>query len=343
MDPQSPSHSQTPEGPRRSLGRFAAARALWYVNPGKMELRTDRIGPPGPGEVRVETRFSGISRGTERLVAHGGVPESEWQHMRAPFQSGTFPFPVKYGYSAAGIVTAGDEGLLGAPVFVLHPHQDLFNVPAAMVVPCGAVPLPRATLAANMETALNAHWDAGSGPADRIAVIGAGTVGLLTAYLAKGLAGADVVISDVDVSRRAIADALGLTFLPATDLTDDRSIVFHTSASAGGLATAMRCAGFEATIIELSWYGNRDVTVPLGGAFHSRRLKLISSQVGHVAPRHRSRINHRQRLEQAMTLLEDDRLDALLGEHIAFDDLPSLGETVWSATRFPLPPLIHYG
>ncbi len=309
----------------------SAARALWYVAPGQIELRDEILRNPAEHEVLVRASFSGVSRGTERLVMAGKVGQAEWQSMRAPLQAGDFPFPVKYGYCATGIVEAGDKKLIGRPVFVLHPHQDRFVAPASMATPIpDGVPLRRATLAANMETALNALWDSGAGPADRIVVVGGGIVGLLVGYLAARLPGAEVTLIDVAEERRELAESLGMRFVcpssapsglpakagstagePEGATKHDADVVFHTSASAAGLATAIDAAGFEATVVELSWYGDGTVAAPLGGTFHSRRLKLISSQVGQVATSRRARWDYGRRLGAALQLLKDDRLDAL--------------------------------
>ncbi|WP_335904813.1 MULTISPECIES: zinc-binding alcohol dehydrogenase [unclassified Bosea (in: a-proteobacteria)] len=272
----------------------------------------------------MRTLWSGISRGTERLVFDGRVPESEYERMRAPLQQGAFPFPVKYGYCAVGIVDAGPAELLGKRVFCLHPHQDRFVVPADRValVP-ESVPMRRAVLAANMETALNAHWDAGSGPADRIVVVGGGVLGLLVAYLAARLPGAEVTLVDLDDSRAEIAASLGCRFALPADCPQDADVVFHASASAAGLATAIGAAGFEARIVELSWYGEGSVAAPLGGAFHARRLQLVSSQVGQVSPSRRARFDYARRANAALALLADARLDALITDEIAFRDAPS--------------------
>nr|HPG88942.1 zinc-binding alcohol dehydrogenase [Hyphomicrobium sp.] len=327
----------------RSQGQTVVARSLWYVKPGIAELRTERLPAPRPGEARVTTQYSAISRGTERLVANGEVPESEWARMRAPLQAGTFPYPVKYGYSATGTVTAGSDALLGKTVFCLHPHQDHFQVAEdlLMLVP-DTIPARRATLAANMETALNAHWDAGTQPCDRILVVGAGVVGLLVAYLAQRIAGADVAITDIDLGRATLAEALGIAFKPADRLSDDRRIVFHTSASGAGLETALNAAAFEGRVVEMSWYGSRAATIRLGGAFHSRRLQIIASQVGHVAPSHRATVNHRQRLQQAMTLLDDARLDVLVGDMIPFSEAPSRLPEIFAAASSRACPILNY-
>jgi threonine dehydrogenase-like Zn-dependent dehydrogenase len=298
-------------------------QALWYVGRGIVELRDETIPQPAENEVLVRALYSAVSRGTERLILSGAVGPSEWERMRAPLQSGAFPFPVKYGYCAAGIVEEGASHLVGRKVFVLHPHQDRFIAPAAMAVPIPEpVPARRATLAANMETALNAIWDSDAGPGDRVVVVGAGVVGLLVGYLAARLPGAAVTIADIAEERTALARRLGLHSCQPADLPSEADIVFHASATAGGLAAAIAAAGFEAAVVELSWYGEGTVAAPLGGAFHSRRLRLISSQVGHVSAGRRPRWNHRRRLETALALLAEPRLDLLLGEEIALAEAP---------------------
>lgn len=231
---------------------------------------------------------------------------------------------MKYGYCAVGMVDAGPAELLGKRVFCLHPHQDRFVVAAGRVavVPEG-IPARRAVLAANMETALNAHWDAGSGPADRIVVVGGGVLGLLTAFIAAKLPGAEVTLVDLDESRAGLAQALGCRFALPPNCPQDADLVFHASASAGGLATAIGAAGFEARIVELSWYGEGNVAAPLGGAFHARRLQLVSSQVGQVSPSRRVRFDYARRANAALALLADARLDALITDEIAFKDAPA--------------------
>jgi voltage-gated potassium channel Kch len=271
----------------------------------------------------VRALLSALSRGTERLVFSGGVPESEYQRMRAPNMGGAFPFPVKYGYAMVGRVEEGPVGLKDRTVFALHPHQSLFNLAADAVVPVpDGVPAGRAALAANMETALNATWDGAADKARDIAVVGAGVLGLLVARLCAK-AGVSVTVVDIERSRAAVAAKLGLAFAAPDAAPMDCDLVIHTSASEVGLATALRLAAFEATVLELSWYGSREIRVPLGGAFHSQRLKLVSSQVGHVAPSHRATWNYRRRLEGALRLLDDPALDALLAPPVVFADLPA--------------------
>lgn len=319
-----------------------SARALWYAAKGVVEIRDEPLPAPGNDQVRVRTRFTGISRGTERLVLNGAVGAEEWHRMRAPLQGGDFPFPVKYGYCATGQVEAGPPDLVGRTVFCLHPHQDHFIAPAAMVQPIPeGVPARRATLAANMETVLNALWDGGAGPADRIVVVGAGVVGLLIGYLAARLPGAEVTIVDVLAERAALAKGLGCRFAKPADVPKDADLAFHTSVTAAGLEAALASLGREGTVVELSWYGNREIPLRLGGAFHSQRLKLVSSQVGQISPGRRPRWDYGRRLAAALRLLADPALDALVSEEIAFERAPTELPALLNSTA-GLAPVIRY-
>jgi NADPH:quinone reductase-like Zn-dependent oxidoreductase len=317
------------------------AKALWYVGDGRAELREEAAEAPGSGEVRVRALYGAISRGTERLVAFGRVPASEYERMRAPLMAGAFPFPVKYGYATVGRVEAGSTA--GQIVFALHPHQDEFTIPATLVVPVpAAVPPARAVLAANMETALNALWDGAPGPADRIAVVGGGIVGLLIARLCARMPGVEVTLVDIAPERAALARALGARFAAPDEAPRDCDLVFHASASAQGLATALGLAGEEATIVELSWYGAGEVAAPLGEAFHSRRLRLVASQVGKVAPSHRARWTHGRRLSAALALLDDPALDVLLAPAIDFGELPARLAGLLASNGDARCPLVRY-
>jgi NADPH:quinone reductase-like Zn-dependent oxidoreductase len=317
-------------------------QALWYVGAGRAELRPENVAPAS-GQVRVRALFGAISRGTERLVFEGRVPPSQFQRMRAPHMAGEFPYPVKYGYATVGRVEEGPPELLDRIVFALHPHQNVFTVAADAVVPVPPqVPPARAVLAANMETALNGVWDGAPGPADRIAVVGGGVVGLLVARLCARMPGTHVTVVDIMESRREIVQGLGADFAAPPAAPPDCDLVFHASGTGEGLATALRIAGEEAAIVELSWYGAGEVAVPLGEAFHSRRLRLIASQVGQVAPSHRSRWSRSARLAAALDLLADPALDALLAPAVRFEDLPArLAEILRSQTDARCP-LIRY-
>jgi len=302
------------------------ARALWIEAPRAAALRNEALRPRGPEDACVVMLWSAISRGTERLVFEGRIPATEIQRMRAPFQAGEFSFPIKYGYCAVGRVEAGPTEWIGKVVFCLHPHQSRFIVPldALRLVP-EATPPHRAALAANMETALNALWDSGAGAGDRIVVVGAGVVGLLVAALAARLPGAEVTVVDTEPSRAKFAEILDARFAPVADFSPDgisADVVFHTSASQEGLALALTCAGLEARVVEMSWYAAGDTPAPFGGVFHANRLQLISSQVGQVAPSRRPRWSYARRLDKALELLSDPRLDALITEEIAFIDAP---------------------
>ncbi len=319
------------------------AQALWYVAPGQAEIREEMLTAPRPGEVRVRALFGALSRGTEALVLAGRVPESEFERMRAPFMGGRFPFPVKYGYATVGQIEEGPEKHLGRTVFALHPHQHHFNIPESAVVTLPqAVPPRRAVLAANMETALNAVWDAAVGPADRVAIVGAGAVGALVAFLCSRLIGVEATLVDINEKRAELAQRLGLHFATTETARNDCDVVFHASGSAAGLGTALSLAGDEATVLELSWYGDAPVTVPLGGAFHSRRLRLISSQVGRIAVSHRSRWTHHRRLAAAVSLLADPCLDALLAPEVGFSDLPRRLPDILDARNGVVCQLISY-
>ena len=315
------------------------ARAFWVAAPGRGEIRGEALGTPAAGDVVVRALYSGISRGTEALVFNGHVPRSEWGRMRAPFQQGEFPAPVKYGYSIVGRVEKGPHALTGRDVFVLHPHQTRFIVPAGdvHVLPDGTPP-PRAVLAANLETALNGVWDARPHVGDRIAVIGAGTVGCLAAWLVSRIPGCDVELVDINPSRTSVAGAMGVRFAEPASAARDADLVIHASGAPAGLALALEIAGVEARIVELSWFGDQDVPLPLGGAFHTRRLTILSSQVGRVAPSQRSRWDTRRRMQLALTLLRDPVLDALITSESAFETLPDVMATL---ARSPGDALCH--
>lgn len=303
----------------------SSATAFWTLAPGHGALREAPLPPPDHGEVAIRTLFSGISRGTESLVFEGGVPQSEWQRMRAPFQEGDFAGPVKYGYVSVGVVEAGEPSLLGREVFCLFPHQDRYVVPIEAVTPLPTgLPAARAVLAANMETAINGVWDAAPGVGDRITVIGAGVVGTLVAWLCVAIPGTRVCLVDVSPGRAELADALGLDFCLADQAPADNDLVVHASGSPEGLRLSLTLAGDEARVVEMSWFGDRDVSLPLGEAFHSRRLRLVASQVGRLPPERTPRWDVRRRLELALDLLREPSLDVLISGESDFEELPAL-------------------
>lgn len=308
------------------------ARAYWTAAPGRGEIRAETLPPLGAGDVLVRALFSGISRGTEALVFQGSIPESEYDRMRAPFQSGSFPGPVKYGYACVGEVEQGPAEWRGRRVFVLYPHQTRFVVPASSLHALPSdLPAERAVLAANMETAINGLWDAAPRIGDRVSVIGAGAVGCLVAWLAGQIGGCEVELVDTNMARGAIARHLGVRFALPEHAREEADVVIHASGSPAGLARALAVAGFEATVTEMSWYGAQTVPVPLGEAFHSRRLRLMSSQVGHVASAQRARWDRARRMGLALSLLRNPLLDAVITGESPFDALPEVMPTLASS------------
>ena len=319
------------------------ARAFWIAAPGRGEIRAAPLRSPGPGEVLVRALKSGISRGTESLVFRGLVPVSQRAAMRCPFQDGEFPGPVKYGYASVGRVESGPAELQGQRVFCLHPHQDRYVVPVdAVTLLPDAVSDARGVLAANMETAVNGLWDATPRLGDRVAVVGAGVVGCLVAALAARIPGVRVELVDPDPRRAAIAARLGCAYATPAQAAGDMDLVIHASGNPDGLATALGLAGFEATVLEMSWYGDRMVPTPLGEAFHSRRLTVRSSQVGAVATAQRARWSHRRRLSLALDLLADPVFDVLLSGESPFENLPATLARLASAPDGALCHVVNY-
>jgi len=318
--------------------------AFWVVAPGHGELRREAVPARTGREASVRALYSGVSRGTEALVFNGCVPESEYRRMRSPFQAGDFPGPVKYGYASVGRVVDGPDTLAGKLVFCLYPHQQRYVVPTEALYPLPeSVPASRAVLAANLETALNAVWDSGASPGDRVAVVGGGSVGCLAAWVLGRMPGCDVELIDPNRKRAAIAEAFGIAFAQPARATPDADVVLHMSGSPEGLSLALRLAAFEATVCECSWYGTRSVSLPLGEAFHSRRLILKSSQVGSVAASHRARWTLRRRMELALALLTDPALDLLINSESALEELPQVMQRLARAPGDTIMHRVSYG
>ncbi|QGV77138.1 zinc-dependent alcohol dehydrogenase [Streptomyces ficellus] len=301
------------------------ARAFWLRSPGHGEIRDVDLPEPAAGDVVVRTLFSGVSRGTEGLVFRGGVPESQHRAMRAPYQDGDFPGPVKYGYLNVGLVEEGPDQLAGRTVFCLYPHQSRYVVPAGAVTPVpDSVPAARAVLAGTVETAVNALWDAAPLVGDRIAVVGAGMIGCSVAALLARFPGVRVQLVDADPARASVATALGVGFALPGDALDGCDLVVHASATEAGLERSLELLAPEGTVLELSWYGDRRVSLPLGEAFHSGRLVVRGSQVGRVSEARRSRRTFADRLALSLDLLADPVFDALVTGECAFGELPSV-------------------
>jgi threonine dehydrogenase-like Zn-dependent dehydrogenase len=315
------------------------ARAFWLRSPGHGEIRDTVLPEPAGDEVLVRALASGVSRGTETLVFRGGVPENQYAAMRAPFQEGDFPGPVKYGYLSVGLVEQGPGELLGRTVFCLHPHQTRYVVPAsAVTVVPDTVPAGRAVLAGTVETAVNALWDARPLVGDRIAVVGGGMIGCSVAALLARFPGVRVQLVDADPGRADIARALGIGFAPPADALGECDLVVHASATEQGLARSLELLAAEGTVVELSWYGDRRISLPLGEAFHSRRLTVRSSQVGTVSPSGRPGRTYADRLALALDLLADPAFDALVTGESRFDELPEIMPRLASGE---LPALCH--
>jgi threonine dehydrogenase-like Zn-dependent dehydrogenase len=313
-----------------------ADRALWFISPGRAEVREVELPDPGPGDVVVRTLCSGVSRGTETLVLRGGVPANQHDVMRAPFQEGDFPWPVKYGYLNVGVVEHGPPDLLGRTVFCLYPHQTRYVVPAEAVTPVpDAVPATRAVLAGTVETAVNAVWDAAPLIGDRIAVVGGGMVGCCVAAVLARFPGARIELVDADPARAGVAAALGVGFALPEHARGGCDLVVHASATAAGLARSLELLAPEGSVVELSWYGDQRVAVPLGEFFHSRRLTVRSSQVGTIGRRGRT---FAERMSLALDLLADPVFDALITGASSFDDLPEVLPRLASGE---LPALCH--
>ncbi|MDT5027679.1 MAG: hypothetical protein QOE61_4105 [Micromonosporaceae bacterium] len=320
------------------------ARAFWVGSPGVGEIRSVMLPERGPDEVLIRTLCSGISRGTETLVFRGEVPESQYALMRAPFQEGDFPGPVKYGYLNVGVVEEGPVALLGRTVFCLYPHQTAYVVPADAVVgvPDG-VPPARAVLAGTVETAVNALWDAAPLIGDRITVVGAGMVGCCVAGVLARFPGATVQLVDVNPDRAGVASALGVVFAAPAEAARARDLVIHASATSAGLQLSLELLAPEGTVTELSWYGDREVSLQLGGSFHSGRLRIRSSQVGTLSPARRASRSFADRLALALDLLRDPAFDALFTGESPFEQLPDVLAGMAAGTRPALSHLITYG
>ncbi|MHC2998427.1 zinc-dependent alcohol dehydrogenase [Microbacterium sp. HJ5] len=309
------------------------ATAFWVEAPGRGSLRDAVVDEPDDGEVLVRTLFTGVSRGTESVVFRGGVPTGERQRMRAPFQEGDFPGPVKYGYLNVGVVERGPADLVGRTVFALYPHQSVYVVPGSAVTPVPEdVPPRRAVLAGAVETAVNILWDAAPLVGDRMTVIGAGMIGCAVARLARGIPGLELTVVDADPAKSAVCDELGLTFALPDDAPRDRDLVIDTSGAGEGLQLAIDTAAVEGVVVEASWFGDHAVSLRLGGDFHSRRLTIRSSQVGMVSRPRRATRSTGDRLALALELLRDRGFDRLLTGDSSWRDLPAVMTGITAGT-----------
>ncbi len=301
------------------------AHALWHVDPAHSVLRQQTLGKLTPGECLVKTRFSMVSLGTERLVCKGGMSPEAYGPMTVPYMQGAFSFPLTYGYSLTGEVIDGPQEWLGERVHAMHPHQDLCVIHShdLTVVP-GNVPLDRAVLASNLETAVNGVWDGQPIMGQRVLVIGYGLIGALIAHLVKPIPGIELHIHDIRGSRKELAIANGHHVWDAAESQPgDYDLIFHTSASSAGLQFAIDHTREEGRVIEMSWYGNQTVNLDLGASFHYGRNRIISSQVSRIASPALPHFDHHRRKSLIFQLLADDAYHKFLGEGIVFDQSPS--------------------
>lgn len=318
-------------------------RACWHLTGGQSLIREEPLPPLEEGKCQVDALFSLISTGTERLIALGQVPRELFPQMKVPYMGGDFSFPIKYGYSLVGTVTTDNHPYAGKTVHLLHPHQsscivasqDLFVVP-------DEIPAKRAILASNLETALNAVWDAQISIGDKVLVIGFGIIGSLVARVLSMIGAVEVVVQDIDLRRRNLAEQMGFWTQDIGTEGISFDAVFHTSASESGLQAAIDQVGFEGKIIELSWYGNKSVSIQLGGDFHSQRKQIISSQVSHLPPYHSRRWNYRRRKEVVFELLKQPAFDAHLTAETRFEDLPKVFSTLREGTNKELAWVVKY-
>lgn len=331
----------TPQSGPAGADESGMAREYWTEAAGSGGIRAADIPAPGPGEVLIETEVSGISPGTETLVHRGQVPAEVADLMAAPHQLGTLDFPVSHGYLNVGVVRRGPAELLGRRVFTLSGHRSHLVVPeSACHVVAAEVPSERALLAGVAEVGLNAVWESQASLADRIAVIGGGLVGLVTALLAARVSPARLQVIETDPRRRAAAGELGLDAVPPEQADGDNDVVLHTSATQQGLRRSLEITGDDATVVEMSWYGDRQPPVPLGADFHARRLRLLASQVGEVAVPKRHRRSRRQRLGAALGLL-DDRFDALVTGSSPLERLPKVMDDFAEGADWTRSQLLH--
>ncbi|ETW95423.1 MAG: hypothetical protein ETSY1_30715 [Candidatus Entotheonella factor] len=322
---------------------MSEASALWFPAQEEAAIQPEPLPEVTDGWCEIHTQFSALSPGTERLVYTAGVPPELADHMQCPYMGGAFTFPVKYGYSLVGTVSAGPAPWLGQTVHVLHPHQD------RCVVRCedtyafpSDVPPGRATLASNLETAVNVLWDAQAALGERVLVVGFGIVGSLVARLLSFIPGVQLEVVDAAPAKQRLAQDMGFRSPLIEDLEPTFDLAIHASASSGGLQVALDHVGFEGRVVELSWYGTRPVTVQLGGTFHNQRKRIVSSQVSTIAPAQRPRWDNQRRKALVFDLLRRPEFDAHITHTVAFRDLPQVFQRLAQPPTEGLAYLVDY-
>lgn len=304
------------------------ALALFHRTADVSELSPVTLATPASNQIEIASLYSLIATGTERLVAKGLVPQELYDHMAVPYMEGEFSFPIKYGYSLVGRVVTENHPLSGRIVHLLHPHQDrcIVSDHDVFAVPEG-VPAKRATLASNLESALNGIWDAEVSIGDRVFISGFGMIGSLLARLLSMMPSVEVVVMDIDPIKRKLAENMGFTVVKDTE-DSDFDVAFNTSASGAGLQACINAVGYEGKIVEMSWYGVKAATLQLGGSFHSMRKRIISSQVSNLPANRRNRWDYLRRREVVFELLRNDAFDVHIGETVSFENLPDLFDDI---------------
>ncbi len=324
-------------------------QAYWVIEPGRGELRTESVSAEGaPDTCLIRAIHGAVSLGTERLVGLGKVPASCQSDMACQYMAGHFSLPIKYGYHLVGRIEEGEHS--GKHGFVMHPHQGVARVRERdVVILPESLPRIRATLIPNLETALNAVWDAeveGQEPSTPLVIWGAGIVGLLVAYVLERQGFESVEVVEATAPRRDFANSLpwiGTVREPREVSSGRYGKAFHCTGSPAALQGALDSVGFEGTVIEMSWFGDQTVPLRLGTDFHSQRKQIRASQVGTVAPSRRGSHGPRERLDVVLELLDDADLDLLLGSPLNFPDLPNwMSQLYANEASFPAP-IIEYG
>lgn len=322
------------------------SKSLWFKNQFHAVMETEMLPVLPPNKKKnsclIKTLFTAISPGTEYLVYSGGVPKKLYVEMRCPYMGGDFSFPIKYGYSLVGQVLDGPTSLKGKLIHTLHPHQDYARISAedVYVIPDGISP-QRATLASNMETALNAIWDSGVNIGDKVLIVGFGIIGSLIARILSFIPQVEVDVLDVQPAKITLIEQLGFSIYKE-EKEKKYDLAFHTSGSGPGLQTSINNVGLEGKIIETSWYGDKEVNLCLGETFHSQRKLIISSQVSHLPACKSARWDYKRRKEVVFQLLLHPEFDAHITHTIAFHNLPKLFQSLKKNRCQELSYLVYY-
>jgi NADPH:quinone reductase-like Zn-dependent oxidoreductase len=310
------------------------AKELWFNSPGKVGFKLVNVDDPKNDEVLVKAVCSLISSGTERLVSGGNIPAKIYDQMKVPYMQGDFSFPFTYGYSLVGEIFKGKKSLPGKYVHLLHPHKEiaLVKMNDVYILPEG-FNLQTATLASNMETAVNAVWDSGVSIGDKVIIVGFGIIGALIAGVLKSMKHIHISIHESNPERASIARKLGFE-VPGEIQNNYFDIAFNTSASEHGLQVCIDSVGFEGKVTELSWYGEGKVNINLGGDFHSMRKVIIASQVSSIPAQMTGRWDFSRRKKLVFEILKDDYYSLLPMLDLPFLQCESLYENKLQVNKY---------